>query len=184
MKFNPKYTSLFKTPFHVMDNQRTYYATLLSLLFSSTDKKTSYDYTINWLEGNLENFSISNILYSSWSNNISPRTPNDLETHIQISIKPHFPKWSEAIKKKLPKIPPYLVKTLPHHRKKSFAKTLNKLISTLYRQELLPKPYQQLKSELGVFLLIAGQDLLCPDLFTPAPYINTHSRISTKCLLL
>ena len=57
-------------------------------------------------------------------------TQTDIEYHILESTKQTFPQWKE--KTPLPE-PYYMSQTLPHNREKVFARSLNKIISELWR---------------------------------------------------
>ena len=73
--------------------------------------------------------------------------------------------------------------TLPHNREKVFARSLNKIISELWRNEFLEEFQDPPITRKDAYIIIAGQDLNRADLFQAAPYITMDTKISTKALL-
>ena len=107
-------------------------------------------------------------------------TQTDIEYHILESTKQTFPRWKE--KSSLPE-PYYMSQTLPHNREKVFAKSLNKIISELWRNEFVEEFQDPPITRKDAYIIIAGQDLNRADLFQAAPYITMDTKISTKALL-
>jgi len=107
-------------------------------------------------------------------------TQIDIEYHILESSKQTFPQWKE--KTPLPE-PYYMSQTLPHNREKVFARSLNKIISELWRNEFLEEFQDPPVTRKDAYIIIAGQDLNRADLFQAAPYITMDTKISTKALL-
>lgn len=109
-------------------------------------------------------------------------TTTDPEYHIMESTKYLFLTWKHIS----PLLEPHYIRgshALTHNREKVLAKNLNKLVSDLWRTNLLAEFQDPPKTRQDAFILIAGQDLYRTDLFKPAPYITMDSNISTKALL-
>ena len=82
-----------------------------------------------------------------------------------------------------PPQPHYMTGVHPRNKEKSFAKTLNLPLSTIWRETLLENHHVPPQTRLNAYIQIAGSDLYRRDLFTPVLYLTLPTRISTKRLL-
>ena len=64
--------------------------------------------------------------------------------------------------------PYYMSQTLPHNREKVFARSLNKIISELWRNEFLEEFQDPPVTRKDAYIIIAGQDLNRENLFQAA----------------
>jgi hypothetical protein len=121
-----------------------------------------------------------NTIYMCRLGNLAQLGTSDMESYIIASAKTVFPLWK--LPSQLPE-PHYLTRVVQHNREKSFAKTLHKPLSDIWRKELIDTAFTPPQSRLLAYVQIAGQDIHRQDLFQPAQYITTQAKISVKVLL-
>ena len=129
---------------------------------------------------NLPDDSIPKKLYLSRAGRHQVMALPQIESQMRDSILTLYPTWKPG--EPLPQ-PKHLHTVLEGNREKSFARSLQPVISQLWKEELLAQAQEPATTRVAAYLSIAGQDLHRPNLFKPAQYIQLHSKISTKSLL-
>ena len=104
------------------------------------------------------------------------------EPHVLEACKQMFPMWK--LGSILPE-PTYLRKTAPRNRERSFTRSLNARLSEIWRTQLMSHyPGDDApKTRMSAYISIAVYDLERRDLFKPAAFIVSPTKVSIRALL-